>query len=134
MPSNGIIAKIVLSDLDLHFLFQMYKICEICLFSYAIGKLKLSINKQYTFKHLQSNDVSPIFSSVNLTYIFNLKCLKYVKFARFRMLPEAKIMTKIQQYTFKHLRSKGINVVFLLRDLDLIFQGKIFFLIFNFNF
>ena len=37
---------------------------------------------------------SSFLSSVKLTYIFDFKCLKYVKFIRFRMLPKAKILRK----------------------------------------
>ena len=88
LPSNGIVAKIVLHDLDVRFRFQMFKICEIRLFSYVARQLKLRKNQQYAFKHLQSNDVSPIFTSMTLTYIFYFKCLKYVKFICFRMLPD----------------------------------------------
>ena len=50
LPSNGIIAKLVLRDLDLHFLFQMFKICRICLLSYVAWQLKMwktsAINNQ----------------------------------------------------------------------------------------
>ena len=37
LPLNGVIAKIVLRDLDLHLIFKMFKICEILLFSYVAG-------------------------------------------------------------------------------------------------
>ena len=40
LPSNDVIAKIELLDLDLHFRFQMFKICEIRLFP-CYQKLKL---------------------------------------------------------------------------------------------
>ena len=58
--------------------------------------------------------------SVTLTYIFDFKCYKYVKFDCFRMLPES------ENYTSKHLRSNAISPVFLLRDLDLQFGSQLF--------
>ena len=41
LPSNGLIAKNLLRDLDLHFRFQMFKIREIRLFSYVAEQIKL---------------------------------------------------------------------------------------------
>ena len=64
--------------------------------------------------------------SVTSTYIFDFKWLKYAKFVRIRMLPEAKIIKKKQQYKFKYLRSNGVSTVFLLCDLDLHFLGQKF--------
>ena len=64
--------------------------------------------------------------SVIFTHIFDFNCLKYVKFVRFRMLPEAKIMKKYQQYTFRHLRWNGVSNVFLLRELDPYVRFRIF--------
>ena len=61
--------------------------------------------------------------SLTLTYIFDIKYLKYVKFVHFRMLPEAKIILKNQQHTFlKHMQSNGIRTIFLL--LIFIFKVK----------
>ena len=48
-----------------------------------------------------------------------------MKFVRFRMLPEAKIMKRIQQNTFKNLQSNSVTLVFL-RDLDLHFRFQMF--------
>ena len=63
--------------------------------------------------------------SVTLTYIFNFKCLKYVQFFCFRMLPEAKIIRKKYSNTHsKNLCDRTGYVSFFLRDLDLHFQGK----------
>ena len=67
--------------------------------------------QQNTFKHLRSNGVNPIFSSVSLNYIFDLKCLKYMTFVSFRMLSEAKIMKKnsaihIETFAVKRCKSR----------------------------
>ena len=56
--SNGVIAKIVFRDLDLHFRFEMFKMWNSFVFV-CYQKLKLwGKNQQYTFKHLRSNGVS----------------------------------------------------------------------------
>ena len=55
------------------------------------------LNQQYTFKHLRLNGVSPVLPFVTLAYIFDFKCLKFVKFVHFRILTETKIMKKPQQ-------------------------------------
>ena len=38
LPSNGVIPKIVLRDIDLHFRFQMFKTCETRLILYVVGR------------------------------------------------------------------------------------------------
>ena len=79
--------KNVLCDLDLLFRFQKSKICEFRLFLYVTGKL----NYEKSAIHIHTFAIE---WHNTLTYIFDFKCLKYVKFVRFRMLPEAKIMGK----------------------------------------
>ena len=58
--------------------------------------------------------------SVTLIYIFNFKCLKYVKLVRLRKINNE----QIQQDTFKHLRSNGVSYVFLHCDHELHFDFK----------
>ena len=113
-------SRFLLRDLDLHFRFQMFKICEIRSFSYVAGLLKLCKILQYIFNHLRLKGVSHIFSFVTLIYIFDFQYLQYVKFVHFRIFPEVKIMKKIairlNIQTFAIARS--LSLIFLLRDLD----------------
>ena len=60
-----------------------------CLTAKIMNKIK-----QYIFKHLQSNDVSPVFLLPDLDIPFWFKMFKICEFVRFCMLTEAKIMKK----------------------------------------
>ena len=62
---------------------------------------------------------------MTLTYIIDFKCLKYEKFLRFGMLPKAKNIFLIQQYSFQHLRSNGVNAIFSSATLIYILEVKI---------
>ena len=50
--------------------------------------------------------------SMILTCICDFKCLKYLKFVRFHMLPDNKIKKNNQQYILKHLVSNFVSPVF----------------------
>ena len=92
------IAKIVLRDIDLHVRFQMFKICQICLF-YVCCRIAKIMNKiqQYIVKHLRSNAVSPVIFLRDLDLHFLFQLFKCVKFVRFRMFAKDKIMKQNQQ-------------------------------------
>ena len=64
--------------------------------------------------------------SVTLTFIFDFKCLKYVKLVCFRILPDNKIMKRNHHYTYEHLQSNGISPIFLHRELDLHYRFQMF--------
>ena len=123
LPSNGVIAKILLHALDLYFQLHIYKICEIRLFSYVAKQLKL---RQNSAKHIQIFVVERCKSHFfirDLDLHFRFQMLKYMKIVRFGMLLKAKIMEKIQQYTLKYLHSNGVSTVSLPHDLDLYVLG-----------
>ena len=94
---NGVITKIVLRDLALHFQLQMFKICEIRPFS-CCRKLKIEKNQQYTLKHLELNGINSVFASLTLTYIFDFKYVKYVKFVSFCMCKIVKLWKESARY------------------------------------
>ena len=90
LRSNGVSSIFLLRNLDLHFTFQMFKIYEFFLYSYVAKQLKLWKNSVIHIQTFAIKWPKSRFSPVILTYIFDFKCLKCVKFVRFRMLPEAK--------------------------------------------
>ena len=85
--------------------FTCFKIYEIRSF-YVAEQQKLWRNHHHTFKHLPSNAVSPIFLSVTLTYIFDFKCLQYLKFVRLCMCSDSSNYGKICNQTFAIERRK----------------------------
>ena len=73
MASLGKVYSLTLTYI---FYFKCLK-CEICSVSYVDGSKNFEQIQQYTFKHLRSNGVSTFYSSVTLTYIIEVKSLKY---------------------------------------------------------
>ena len=59
--------------------------------------------QQYIFIHLRLNGVSPVFSSVTLTYIFLFQMFKICEIRFFSNVAINLNYEKIQQYRLKHL-------------------------------
>ena len=78
----------------------------------------------YTFKHLRSNSLSPVYLLRDLDIYFPFKIFEICIFRSFLYIVGCKSYEKKSPYTFNHLRSNVVRTVFRHRDLDKLFHGK----------
>ena len=123
MSSNGVIAKIVLYDLDLLFECQHFKI----VISLKLWKLAQNVWKSFRdFDNCyQMMSLLKLYSVILTYFLINIFMVKLFEWL-FECCLSAKIPKKKQLGGFEHLQSNSVSSVFLLLNLDLNFQGQTF--------